>query len=89
MFDQIKDLYNLRKQAQELQKQMATEQVTGNSQDKTFSITINGNHELMSVNISPDINLNHPEIEKNIKQAFADAQEKLKALLAQKFQGLI
>ena len=89
MFGQIKDLYNLRKQAQEMQKQMANEKVTGFSNDKTFSLTINGNQELLEVNISPDINLSHPEIEKNIKQAYADAQTKLKSLLVEKFQGMM
>jgi DNA-binding protein YbaB len=89
MFDQIKDLYNLKKQAQEMQKQLAVEKVTGFSDDKTFSLTLNGNQELLELNISSDINLSHPEIEKNIKQAYVDAQNRLKSLIAQKFQGLI
>ena len=89
MFDQIKDLYNLRKQASELQKQMAFEQVVGSSKNGTFHVTLNGNQELIKVDISPDIDLNQPEIEKNIKEAHADAQEKLKELLAQKFQGMM
>lgn len=89
MFGQLKDLYNLRKQAQEMQKQLAFERVTGSSNDGTFSITLNGNQELLEVNISPDINLTNPEIEKNIKQAHADAQNKLKTVLAQKFQGMM
>jgi DNA-binding protein YbaB len=89
MFDQLKDLYNLRKQAAEIQKQMAHEQVTGSSADGTFSLTINGNHELIKVDISQDIDLHHPEIEKNIKQAHQNAQEKLKKLLAEKFQDML
>jgi len=72
-----------------MQKQMANEKVTGFSQDKTFSLTLNGNQELLELNISPEINLSHPEIEKNIKQAYADAQEKLKSLMLQKFQGMV
>lgn len=87
MFDQLKDLYNLRKQAQEIQKQMATEQVIGTSANGTFSVTINGNHELVKLDISPEIDLHHPDIEKNIKEAHQDAQEKLKQLLAEKFSG--
>lgn len=88
MFDQIKDLYNLQKQAKEIQKQMASQQVIGTSRDGTFSVTINGNHELVKVDISPDIDLTHPNIAQNIKEAHYDAQEKLKALLTQKFQEL-
>lgn len=89
MFDQLKDMYNLRKQAQEIQKQMAFEQVTGSSNDGTFSVTLNGNHELIKVDISTDIDLHNPDIEKNIKEAHHNAQEKLKKLLAEKFQGML
>ncbi len=89
MFDQLKDLYQLKKQAQELQKQMAAEQVTGTSTDGTFNVTLNGNHELINVIISPGINLQQPEIEKNIKEAYNDALDKLKTRIAQKFQGML
>ena len=89
MFGQLKDLYNLRKQAAEMQKMLAQERITGTSQDGSFSVTLNGNHELIEVNVLPNLKLNHPEIAKNIKQAFDDAQEKLKSLLTQKFQGII
>lgn len=89
MFDKLKDLYNLKKQAEEMQKQLAAEKVTGLSVDGTFAVTLNGNHELLSVNISPDINLGQPEIQKNIKEAFDNAQDKLKQLLADRFQGLL
>jgi len=89
MFDQIKDLYNLRKQAAELQKQMSSLFVTGTSRDGTFQVTLNGNHELIKVDISPDINLNQPEIAKNVKEAHDDAVNKLKAELATKFKGML
>lgn len=68
---------------------MASEQVTGFSKDSTFSVTINGNHELVKVDISTDIDLHNPDIEKNIKEAHQDAQEKLKQLISQKFQNMI
>ncbi len=89
MFGQLKDMYNLRKQAQEMQKIMAQERVTGYSNDKTFSIVLNGNQELLEVNISPEINLSQPEIEKNIKEAYADAQQQLRSLMATKLQGMM
>ncbi len=68
---------------------MAQEKVTGHSSNHTFSITLNGNQELLEVNISPDIDLNQPDIEKNIKQAYADAQDKLKSLMAEKLKGMM
>lgn len=89
MFDQLKDLYNLRKQAEQMKQELSLEIVTGKSVDGTFSVTLNGNHELIEVNVSPDIDLNQPEIAKNIKQAFDDAQVQLKHLLANKFKGMM
>lgn len=89
MFDQLKDLYNLKKQASEMQAKLALERVIGTSSDQSFSITINGNHELISVDVSPNIDFNHPQIEKNIKEAFNDAQTKLKSVLAEKLSGMI
>ena len=89
MFDKLKDIYNLQKQAQELQNQLAAEKITGLSQDGTFAVTLNGNHELLSVHISPDINLNHPDVEKNIKEAFEDAQNKLKNILASRLGNML
>ena len=79
----------MKKQAQELQKQMAAEQVTGTSADGTFNVTLNGNHELINVIISKDVNLQQPDIEKNIKEAYNDALDKLKTRIAQKFQGML
>ena len=49
MFGQLKDIYNLRKQAAELQKQMESEKITVNSPDNLITLTINGNHELLDV----------------------------------------
>jgi DNA-binding protein YbaB len=89
MFDQLKDLYNLRKEAAELQKQMQEVRVIGTSADNTFAITLNGNYELLKVDISPDVDLHQPEIAKNIKEAYDDASGKLKRLLAEKFQGMM
>lgn len=89
MFDKLKDLYHLKKQAEEMQKQLANEKVVGLSQDGTFAVTLNGNQELLGVNISPDVNLSQPDVEKNIKEAFADAQAKLKNLLASKLGNML
>lgn len=72
-----------------MKKHLAEEKVTGLSVDGTFAVTLNGNHELLSVHISPEVNLSQPEIQKNIKEAFDNAQDKLKNLLAQKFQGML
>jgi DNA-binding protein YbaB len=89
MFNQIKDMYNLRKQAQEMQKQMATESVTGTSADGCILITLNGNQEMTGVKISEDANPTVPEMERSIMQAYNDAQGKMKKLMMEKFKGMM
>ncbi len=86
MFGQLKDLYNLRKQAQELQKQMESEKITASSPDNLVTLTLNGNHDLIDVNVSEG----SPEaLAKAFKDAYAKAQNDLKSVLAQKFQGMM
>lgn len=89
MFDQIKDLYNLKKQAQEMQKQMEKERVSGSSNDGAFTITINGSNEVVEVIVSTETSFDHTRIEKNIKEAFTDAQAKLKSVMMEKFKGMM
>jgi DNA-binding YbaB/EbfC family protein len=88
MFNQIKDLYNLKKQAEELQKQMSQEKITASSSDNLVTITINGNQELLDVKIAPE-NLNSDKLEHAFKDAFSRAQSRLKNTMAEKFKGMI
>ena len=88
MFDQIKDLYNLKKQADQLQKQMAQELITAVSSDGMVSVTLNGNQELVDIKIT-DSELNAAKIEQGFKEAFSKAQSQLKNLMAEKFKGML
>jgi DNA-binding protein YbaB len=85
MFDQFKDLYNLQKQAKEMQKQLADEIITGSSPDNAVTITMNGNQEILSVKINNE-GLSNQQLEAGFKQAFEDSQEKLKRLMMSKFK---
>lgn len=89
MFDQIKDLYNLRKQAQEMQKQMEQVAVTGTSRDGRLKITINGTQELVSVKCEAPESLSPAEVEKMVKEAHEDAQKQLKNIMVDKFKGMM
>jgi DNA-binding protein YbaB len=87
MFGQLKDLYNLRKQAQELQKQLEGEKITASSSDNLVTLTLNGNHELIEVKINDGSN---PDaLARAFKDAYNKAQNDLKTLMAQKFQGMM
>lgn len=89
MFGQLKDLYNLQKQAREMKKQLEAEEVTGTSKDETVQITLNGSYDLISVQVSPDAQLSPSQIEQNIKQAYQQANDEIKSMLMEKFKGMM
>ena len=90
MFDQLRNLNNLRKQAAELQKQLEAEKITTESRNGLITITINGSHELLDVKINKELTeTNKDQIADSFKDAFDQAEGKLKSVLAEKFKGMI
>jgi|GEM_PF-4540441 DNA-binding protein YbaB len=90
MFDQLKNLNNLRKQAAELQKQLEAEKITASSPDNLITITLNGAHELIDLKINRELSaVNADQLTFAFKDAYNRAESQLKNLLAKKFQGLI
>ena len=89
MFGQIKDLYNLQKQAREMKKQLESEQIAGTSKDGTITLTLNGSYELVAVKVDESARLSPSQIEQGISQAYEDANSKLRAILAEKFKGMM
>ena len=87
MFDQIKDLYKLKQQAAELQKQMAQVISTGTS--GLVTIKINGNQELVEVAITENGELDRPQLARDFKTAFTRAQDEVKKTMAARFKDLI
>jgi DNA-binding protein YbaB len=90
MFDQLKNLNNLRKQAAELQKQLDAEKITTNSSDGLVTLTLNGSHELIELKINSEVStLNNDQVSRAFKDAYNKAESELKNILARKFQGMI
>jgi DNA-binding protein YbaB len=89
MFGQMKDLYNMQKQAREMKKQLEAEQITGSSKDGAIQLTINGSYDLLSVKVNQDSQLSPSQIEAGIRQAYEDANSQLKAALMEKFKGMM
>ena len=89
MFDKLKDIYQLQKQAREMQSRLATERVEGMSRDGSFRVALNGNQEVLSVSITENANLSREAVERNSKEAFSDALAKLKNLLAAKMREMM
>lgn len=84
MFDQIKDLYKLQKEAKEMQKKMKQIMVDGFSDDEDVKIRMNGLQEIESIDIDDDlINVeNKKDLTKAIIQAVKDAQKRLQKEMA-------
>jgi DNA-binding protein YbaB len=89
MFGQLKDMYNLQKQAREMKKQLESEEVTGSSKDGMIHITINGSYDLKDVKVSEAAQLSPSQIEQDIRQAYDDANSRLKSILMEKFKGMM
>ena len=90
MFEQLRDLNNLSKQANELQKTLEAERITISSANGLVKLTLNGAHELIDLKINSDLaNITSETLISAFKQAYNQAQSELKTTLARKFQGLI
>jgi DNA-binding YbaB/EbfC family protein len=83
MFGKIKDLHQLKKQADEMKKQLEDEIIE--AENKGIKISMNGNQEVLSVAINPD--LDKEDLEKYLKETFNDAVKKVQRVMAQKMMG--
>ena len=90
MLNDLKNLYNLRKQAQELQKRLEAEKITSTSSDGLVSLSLNGSHELVYFKVNGDAKqINTQTLERSFMEAYNKAQNELKNILAQKFQDML
>ena len=89
MLEKLKDMYQLQKQARELQSRLGAERVEGTSRDGSFRVALNGNQEVLSVSVSESADLGREMVERNTKEAFTDALSKLKNLLASKMREMM
>jgi DNA-binding protein YbaB len=79
MFDQLKDIYKLQKEAREMQKKMKAMQIIAISDDEEVKITMNGIQEIEDMEISDELMKleNKRHLIKAIKEAIKDGQKKL------------
>lgn len=87
--DKMKDMNEMRKQAKELQGVLSQEQVTGESHDGAFKITIDGNQNILNVSIGGQIIGDKQALEKGCREAFTKATDQLKKILATKFSSML
>jgi len=84
MFGNIKDLVQMQSRAKEIQKRLSEETVT--AEKNGIKITMNGNQEVLSVEITSE--LNKENLESNLRDAFNDAVKKVQMLMAKEMMGV-
>lgn len=86
MFNKLKQVNEIRKQAKIIQDQLSDVMVVGESRGKNVMITIDGNQQVQGVKIEES--LEREEIAEHVKQAFNDGSKKLQKELALKMRGM-
>lgn len=89
MFENIRDLAAMKKQADQLKKVLNDEQITGTAADGQVSVTINGNQELLDISIADDLlsPQTKSELQSALKEAWQNTQTQLRQLLAHKMMS--
>jgi DNA-binding protein YbaB len=89
IFDKLKDVNEMRKQAKQIELVLAGEEVMGKSSGEKIKITMDGNQKVKSVEVSADIVGDKGEIARHIRTALEDLVNKHKKLLQQKFGSMM
>ena len=89
MFSKLKQFKDLRDQAKQMQNVLAQESVEGSADWGKVKIKINGNQEILSVEIDPELLAadNKEKLESAIKEATNDAIKKVQRIMAEKMRS--
>jgi len=86
IFSKLKQYKDLRSEAKKFQSTMATENVHGEAAGGKIHIIMDGNQDIMAIDIADEL-LNpakKKEVEDGLKKAFADAVKKIQRVMAEK-----
>ncbi len=89
LFDKMKDMYEMRKQATQLQGMLAKERVSGASGNNAFKVSLDGNQNILSVEIDQSIVGDKGQLEKCAREAFSKSLDALKKLMVSKFSSYL
>lgn len=89
IFDKLKDINEMRKQAKQMEALLATETVSGKSSGGKIVLTIDGNQNIKSVEVSPDIAGDKSEVARHIRAALEDLFKQHKKMLQSKFGSMM
>ena len=89
IIDKLKDINEMRKQAKAMEAKLAVETVSGKSSQSKIVLTMDGNQNIKSVEVSPDIVGNKSEIGRHIRSALEDLFKQHKKMLQSKFGSMM
>ena len=89
MFNKLKQFKDLRDQAKQMQNMLAQESAEGSADWGKVKIKINGNQEILEVQIDPELLSadNKEKLQAAIKEATNDAIKKVQRIMADKMKS--
>lgn len=89
MFNKLKQIKDLRKQARELQDNLAQDSVTAESEGGQIKIVIDGNQQVKEVKIDEALlsSENKDRLENGLKETYNKAIKDVQTLMARKMQS--
>jgi len=90
MFSKLKQFKDLRDQAKTLQSALSGESAEGTAEWGKIKVTLNGNQEVISVVIDPELMAtdNKSKVEKGIAQATNEGIKKVQKIMAEKMKTM-
>ena len=88
MFNKLKQFKDLRDQAKQIKDTLAQETVEGSAEWGKVKIKLDGNQEVLNVEIDPELltSDNKDKLESAIKEATNDAIKKIQRIMAEKMK---
>ena len=89
IFDKIKDINEMRKQANQMQSLLKQEFVSGESGGGKIKITMDGNQDIKSVEVAPEIAGDKSEVARHIRAALEDLFKNYKKMMQKRFGNMM
>jgi len=89
IFDKLKDVNEMRKQAKQIELLLGQELITGKSSGDKIKITMDGNQNIKSVEVDASVAGDKAEVARHIRSALDDLFKHQKKMLQSKFGSMM
>lgn len=89
IFDKLKDINEMRKQAKQMEALLSQVTVSGRSSSGKIVLTVDGNQNVKSVEVDASIVGDKSEIARHIRAALEDLNKQHKKMLQDKFGAML